>query len=82
MKPHLASVYFLIKWKIALALCIYPDKDSLSSWAGGLLAFFSIKKFGSNFIYSYVVQFNHLKHVLLTVGLNQMGPVSLSHLNT
>lgn len=41
MKPCLASVYFLIKWKVELALCIYPDKDSLR--AGGLLAFFPLK---------------------------------------
>ena len=50
MKPHLASIYFRVKWKLALALGKYPDKDSLSSGTGGVVAFFSIKKFGSNFI--------------------------------
>lgn len=61
MKPHLASVYFLIKWKKALALCIYPDKDSLSSRArGGLLAFFPLRSLVATLLRlnSYVVQFN------------------------
>lgn len=71
MKPHLASVYFLVKWEAELTLCTYPDKDLLSNRAGGLLAFFPLESLAADLLRhnSYVVQLNHLKRVLVTEGV-------------